>query len=44
MLDIKELKVSMCALGFEPTNEDIRKMLCDNGKEGLDLIEFDHYL
>uniref|UniRef100_A0A8D2NIZ6 EF-hand domain-containing protein n=1 Tax=Zonotrichia albicollis TaxID=44394 RepID=A0A8D2NIZ6_ZONAL len=33
-IDIKELKVAMRALGFEPKKEEIKKMIADIDKEG----------
>ncbi|TNN19416.1 Centrin-2 isoform 1 [Schistosoma japonicum] len=42
-IDIKELKVAMRALGFEPKKEEIRKLLtefeCDN-KDSIDFSDF----
>ncbi|KAH0615965.1 hypothetical protein JD844_026647 [Phrynosoma platyrhinos] len=43
-IDIKELKVAMRALGFEPKKEEIRKMIADLGKEGCSVIEFEDFL
>lgn len=42
-IDAKELKVAMRALGFEPTKEEIRKMIADIDKDHsgtIDFIEF----
>ena len=33
-IDVKELKVAMRALGFEPKKEEIKKMIADIDKEG----------
>ena len=33
-IDVKELKVAMRALGFEPKKEEIKKMISDIDKEG----------
>lgn len=33
-IDAKELKVAMRALGFEPKNEEIKKMISDIDKDG----------
>ena len=33
-IDAKELKVAMRALGFEPKNEEIKKMIADIDKDG----------
>ncbi|XP_053113327.1 uncharacterized protein LOC128327947 isoform X2 [Hemicordylus capensis] len=43
-IDIKELKVAMRALGFEPKKEEIRKMIADIGKEGSNFIDFEDFL
>ncbi|XP_020637142.1 uncharacterized protein LOC110072832 isoform X1 [Pogona vitticeps] len=43
-IDIKELKVAMRALGFEPKKEEIRKMIAEIGKEGSSVIEFEDFL
>uniref|UniRef100_A0A670INY1 Calglandulin n=1 Tax=Podarcis muralis TaxID=64176 RepID=A0A670INY1_PODMU len=43
-IDVKELKVAMRALGFEPKKEEIRKMVADIGKEGSCIIEFEDFL
>lgn len=43
-IDIKELKVAMRALGFEPKKEEIRKMIADVGKEGSSSIDFEDFL
>ncbi|XP_034738845.1 caltractin [Etheostoma cragini] len=43
-IDVKELKVAMRALGFEPKKEDIKKMIADIDKEGSGTIEFSDFL
>ncbi|KAM6441461.1 uncharacterized protein PHA67_023165 [Liasis olivaceus] len=43
-IDVKELKVAMRALGFEPKKEEIRKMIADIGKDGSNTIEFEDFL
>ncbi|KAL0481388.1 caltractin [Acrasis kona] len=35
-IDAKELKVAMRALGFEPKKEDIKKMISEIDKEGIE--------
>ncbi|KAG8448355.1 hypothetical protein GDO86_015443 [Hymenochirus boettgeri] len=35
-IDVKELKVAMRALGFEPKKEEIKKMIADIDKEGTE--------
>ncbi|XP_067386288.1 uncharacterized protein [Emydura macquarii macquarii] len=43
-IDVKELKVAMRALGFEPKKEEIRKMIVDIDKEGSGTIIFEDFL
>uniref|UniRef100_G1NDN1 EF-hand domain-containing protein n=2 Tax=Phasianidae TaxID=9005 RepID=G1NDN1_MELGA len=43
-IDIKELKVAMRALGFEPKKEEIKKMIADIDKEGSGTIDFEDFL
>ncbi|XP_047208694.1 caltractin [Girardinichthys multiradiatus] len=43
-IDVKELKVAMRALGFEPKKEEIRKMVADFVKDGSGTIDFDDFL
>ncbi|XP_051647813.1 centrin-2 isoform X1 [Manacus candei] len=43
-IDVKELKVAMRALGFEPKKEEIKKMISDIDKEGTGKISFDDFL
>merc|ERR1712045_146249 len=42
-IDVKELKVTMRALGFEPKKEDIKKCLADLGKDGNSTIDFNDF-
>uniref|UniRef100_A0A8C6SF43 Centrin 4 n=1 Tax=Neogobius melanostomus TaxID=47308 RepID=A0A8C6SF43_9GOBI len=44
VIDVKELKVAMRALGFEPKKEEIKKMIADIDKEGSGTIDFDDFL
>ncbi|XP_032855356.1 centrin-2 isoform X1 [Tyto alba] len=43
-IDVKELKVAMRALGFEPKKEEIKKMISDVDKEGTGKISFHDFL
>uniref|UniRef100_UPI0037E826BD uncharacterized protein cetn4 n=1 Tax=Semicossyphus pulcher TaxID=241346 RepID=UPI0037E826BD len=43
-IDVKELKVAMRALGFEPKKEEIKKMIADIDKEGSGTIDFGAFL
>jgi centrin-1 len=43
-IDAKELKVAMKALGFEPTKEEIRRMITDADTEGTRAISFARFL
>ncbi|XP_056136530.1 uncharacterized protein cetn4 [Lampris incognitus] len=43
-LDVKELKVAMRALGFEPKKEEIKKMIADVDTEGSGKINFSEFL
>ncbi|NXO92572.1 CETN1 protein, partial [Certhia brachydactyla] len=43
-IDVKELKVAMRALGFEPKKEEIKKMISDIDKEGTGKISFTDFL
>ncbi|XP_039428214.1 centrin-2 [Corvus cornix cornix] len=43
-IDVKELKVAMRALGFEPKKEEIKKMISDMDKEGTGKIGFHDFL
>ena len=44
VIDSKEHKVAMRALGFEPKKEEIRKLLNDVDKAGEGVIKFDDFL
>ncbi|XP_005290329.1 uncharacterized protein LOC101939715 isoform X1 [Chrysemys picta bellii] len=43
-IDVKELKVAMRALGFEPKKEEVKKMIADIDKEGSGTIDFEDFL
>ncbi|XP_051877561.1 centrin-2 isoform X1 [Pristis pectinata] len=43
-IDVKELKVAMRALGFEPKKEEIKKMIAEIDKEGTGKIDFNEFL
>ncbi|CAH2314929.1 centrin-2 [Pelobates cultripes] len=43
-IDVKELKVAMRALGFEPKKEEIKKMIADIDKEGTGKITFSDFM
>lgn len=40
----RELKVAIRALGFEPTREEIRKLIANVDPEGLGKLSFDEFL
>lgn len=44
VIDIKELKVAIRALGFEPKKEEIKKMIAEIDKEGSGKISFADFL
>ena len=44
VIDAKERKVAMGALGFEPKKEEIKKMISDIDKDGSGTIDFDEFL
>ncbi|XP_034546856.1 caltractin [Notolabrus celidotus] len=44
IIDVKELKVAMRALGFEPKKEEIKQMIADVDKEGSGTIDFNTFL
>ncbi|XP_050101526.1 uncharacterized protein LOC126581719 [Anopheles aquasalis] len=44
MIDTKELKVAIRALGFEPKKEEIKKMIAEIDKDGSGKISFDDFL
>ncbi|XP_033930181.1 caltractin [Melopsittacus undulatus] len=43
-VDVKELKVTMRALGYEPRREEIKKMVSEIDKEGTGKISFSGFL
>ncbi|XP_008112858.2 centrin-2 isoform X1 [Anolis carolinensis] len=43
-IDVKELKVAMRALGFEPKKDEIKKMILDIDKEGTGKITYQDFL
>ena len=44
MIDIRELKAAMRALGFEVKKEELRKMITDIDADGSGQIEFPEFL
>merc|ERR1711943_183335 len=44
MIDIRELKAAMRALGFEVKNEELKKMVTDVDNDGSGTIEFNEFL
>merc|ERR1712132_9540 len=44
MIDIRELKAAMRALGFEIKNEELKKMVTDVDNDGNGTIEFGEFL
>ncbi|KAE8630438.1 hypothetical protein XENTR_v10000821 [Xenopus tropicalis] len=43
-IDVKELKVAMRALGFEPKKEEMKKIISDTDKDGSGIIDFEDFL
>ena len=43
-IDSKELKVAMCARGFEPKKEEIQLMISDVVDDGSGTIEYEEFL
>ncbi|KAJ3328317.1 Centrin-4, partial [Blyttiomyces sp. JEL0837] len=43
-IDVKELKVAMRALGFEPKKDEIKKMILEVDKQGSGTIDFNEFL
>ena len=43
-IDVKELKVAMRALGFEPRKEEMKRMISEVDKEGTGKISFNDFL
>ena len=44
VIDVKELKVAMRALGFEPKKEEVRKILQEIDRRGDGVIKFEDFL
>merc|ERR1711988_729967 len=44
MIDVRELKAAMRALGFEVKNEELKKMVTDIDNDGNGTIEFSEFL
>merc|ERR1712057_81498 len=44
MIDVRELKAAMRALGFEVKNEELKKMVADVDNDGNGTIEFAEFL
>jgi Ca2+-binding EF-hand superfamily protein len=44
VIDIKELKVAIRAVGFEPKKEEIKKMIADIDKDGKGKVDFSDFL
>merc|ERR1712100_597858 len=44
MIDIRELKAAMRAIGFEVKNEELKKMVADIDNDGNGTIEFAEFL
>lgn len=43
-IDVKELKVAMRALGFEPKKDEVKKMIASVDKQGTGSIDFNEFL
>ena len=43
-IDVKELKVAMRALGFEPNREELKKMVVGLDKGSSDRLDFSEFL
>ena len=43
-IDAKELKVAMRALGFEPSKEEVKRMMAEADREGTGKIEYKDFL
>ncbi|KAM6220979.1 centrin-4-like [Rhynchocyon petersi] len=43
MIDVKELKIVMQALGFEPKKDEIKKMIAEIDKKGNGIITFEDF-
>ena len=44
VIDAKELKVAMRALGFEPKKEEVKRMIAEVDKQGTGAVEFQDFL
>lgn len=44
VIDIKELKVAIRALGFEPKKEEIKKMIAEIDKDGSGKLSYNDFL
>lgn len=44
VIDAKELKVAMRALGFEPKKEEVRRILQEIDKNGEGVIRFEEFM
>uniref|UniRef100_G1QAZ4 EF-hand domain-containing protein n=1 Tax=Myotis lucifugus TaxID=59463 RepID=G1QAZ4_MYOLU len=42
-IDVKELKIAMRALGFEPKKEEVKKLIAEIDKEGTGTISFEDF-
>jgi centrin-2/centrin-1 len=43
-IDLKELKVAMRALGFEPKKDEVKKLISEIDKNGSGTIDFNEFL
>ncbi|RKP17473.1 centrin [Rozella allomycis CSF55] len=43
-IDLKELKVAMRALGFEPKKDEVKKLIAEIDKNGSGTIDFNEFL
>jgi len=44
VIDVKELKVAMRALGFEPKKEEVRKILQEIDRRGEGVIKYEDFV
>ncbi|XP_071470133.1 uncharacterized protein [Marmota flaviventris] len=42
-IDVKELKIALRALGFEPKKEELKQMIAEMDKEGIGTISFEKF-
>uniref|UniRef100_UPI000E55AB97 centrin-4-like n=1 Tax=Urocitellus parryii TaxID=9999 RepID=UPI000E55AB97 len=42
-IDVKELKIALRALGFEPKKEEVKQMIAEMDKEGIGTISFENF-